>query len=82
MNVTSTSKVYTYAGSLTTPPCSEGVTWYVTQEHLSMSVSQFHAWKTIIKFNSRNTQNAPGTENLIRYSAERAPKRAPKRGLI
>ena len=75
MNVTSSSKVYTYAGSLTTPPCSEGVTWYVTEESLYMSVSQFHAWKTIIKFNSRNTQNAPGMENLIQYSAERAVQR-------
>jgi len=75
MNVTSESKVYSYAGSLTTPPCSEGVTWYVTEESLFMSVSQFHAWKTIIKFNSRNTQNAPGMENLIQYSAERAFKR-------
>ncbi|KAF8427722.1 alpha carbonic anhydrase [Tirmania nivea] len=70
MNVTSVSKVYTYAGSLTTPPCSEGVTWYVTKDNLFMSVAQFHAWKTMIKFNSRNTQNAPGMENLIRYSAE------------
>ncbi|KAF8446900.1 alpha carbonic anhydrase [Terfezia claveryi] len=68
MNVTSESKVYTYAGSLTTPPCSEGVTWYVTQDSLSMSVTQFHAWKSVIKFNSRNTQNAPGMENLIMHS--------------
>lgn len=75
MAVASQSKVYTYAGSLTTPPCSEGVTWYVVEESLHMSVAQFHAWKAVIKFNSRNTQNAPGLENLILY-AERAPKKA------
>jgi len=72
MDVASQSKVYTYDGSLTTPPCSEGVRWYVVEDSLGMSVAQFQAWKGIMKFNCRNTQNAPGTENLIQYSSERA----------
>lgn len=65
MSVAAESKVYTYAGSLTTPPCSEGVTWYVVEQSLSMSVAQFQAWTDVMKFNSRNTQNEPGKENLI-----------------
>lgn len=65
MNVTSESRVWTYDGSLTTPPCTEGVTWYVVEDSLPMSPAQYQKWKEVMKFNSRITQNLPGEENLI-----------------
>ena len=34
------AKFFSYAGSLTTPPCSEGVNWYVLSEPLKVSKSQ------------------------------------------
>ena len=77
MNVAADSKVYTYAGSLTTPPCSEGVTWYVVEDVLSMSVTQFQAWKNLMKFNSRVTQNAPGLPNLIELAAGKGAEEKP-----
>lgn len=34
-----------------------------------MTVAQYQAWKSLMKFNSRNTQNHPGKENLIVFAA-------------
>ena len=34
-----------YTGSLTTPPCSEVVNWYVFHEHVSMPVQVLEAWR-------------------------------------
>ncbi len=35
---------FTYAGSLTTPPCTEGLTWYVFQAPVDMSQAQIDAF--------------------------------------
>ena len=59
---------FTYSGSLTTPPCSEGVTWIIPSEPLPITVDQFNALKSIIKFNSRYTQNKLGDGNLIQIA--------------
>ena len=37
---------YTYAGSLTTPPCSEGVQWFILQEALEVSEKQIKAFNS------------------------------------
>lgn len=39
-----TEHFYTYAGSLTTPPCSEGIQWFVLQEFLEVSEQQIKAF--------------------------------------
>ena len=52
---------YTYAGSLTTPPCVEGVTWLVAKEPVELSVSQLNAFKKqVISFNARPLQKLNG----------------------
>ena len=38
--VPQTGTYYQYMGSLTTPPCTEGVSWYVMAETLEASVEQ------------------------------------------
>ena len=39
---------YTYAGSFTTPPCTEGVNWNVMQETRTVSRAQVEAFKKIL----------------------------------
>jgi carbonic anhydrase len=62
---TSSAAKYLYSGSLTTPPCSEGVTFLIPETTLPISVEQYKALKSVIKFNSRYTQNKLGEENLL-----------------
>jgi carbonic anhydrase len=47
---------YTYSGSLTTPPCSEGVRWHVMQQPLTMSAQQLAALTSIYDDNNRPVQ--------------------------
>ncbi|MCC6543358.1 MAG: carbonic anhydrase family protein [Nitrospirae bacterium] len=47
---------YTYPGSLTTPPCTESVTWLVLKEPIQMSAAQIKAFKKLINVNNRPIQ--------------------------
>jgi carbonic anhydrase len=47
---------YRYAGSLTTPPCSEGVTWYVLKSPVQMSADQIARFGRIYPMNARPIQ--------------------------
>jgi carbonic anhydrase len=48
---------YRYSGSLTTPPCSEGVTWLVMKNPVEMSAEQIAAFTNIISGNNRPLQS-------------------------
>ncbi|KAK1702655.1 carbonic anhydrase [Colletotrichum lupini] len=62
------SDVYQYDGSLTTPPCTEGIAWNVVAEPLRVDDVTYRAAKKVMKFNSRYTQNVPGQKNLLENS--------------
>jgi carbonic anhydrase len=51
---------WTYAGSLTTPPCTEGVRWYVLEQDLPISREQLHYYGQLYKVDSRPIQDAHG----------------------
>jgi carbonic anhydrase len=50
----------TYAGSLTTPPCSEGVTWFVLKTPMDVSPEQIHTFADIYLDNARPIQPIDG----------------------
>jgi len=51
---------YRYSGSLTTPPCSEQVAWYVLQHSIEASAEQIAAFRKVIFGNNRPTQPLNG----------------------
>ena len=55
---------FTFAGSLTTPPCSEGVTWYVLKNQSSLSSEQLQAFAKIYPLNARPIQASNNREIL------------------
>jgi carbonic anhydrase len=51
---------YTLAGSLTTPPCSEGVQWYLLPEAITISSAQLDQLKAFYTNNARSPQGLNG----------------------
>jgi carbonic anhydrase len=55
-------QAYVYRGSLTTPPCTEGVQWIVLAQPIEMSSGQIEAFKKLFHDNHRPLQTAEGRE--------------------
>ncbi len=51
---------YRYAGSLTTPPCSEGVKWLILATPIQLSTEQIGAFTAIVRDNNRPVQPLNG----------------------
>ncbi len=51
---------YTYMGSLTTPPCTEGVLWLVMKQPVQVSPEQIAIFSRLYKNNARPVQPASG----------------------
>lgn len=48
---------WTYTGSLTTPPCTEGVSWFVFEQELSLDRDQLRAFAALFRMNTRGLQD-------------------------
>jgi carbonic anhydrase len=53
---------YSFAGSLTTPPCTEGVAWMVFDSPVEFSPAQIATFAKIFSMNARPTQATNGRE--------------------
>ncbi|SFL40465.1 carbonic anhydrase [Nitrosomonas aestuarii] len=51
---------FSITGSLTTPPCSEGVAWYVLPEPITISTAQLEQLKRFYTSNARQPQDLNG----------------------
>ena len=60
---------YTYGGSLTTPPCSEGILWYVASRPLEVSDDQI----TQIKNINTDNEGFPDNNRLVQDLDGRVP---------
>ena len=47
---------YTYSGSLTTPPCSENVTWFVLKRPVTVSAAEIQRFSKLYRHDTRPTQ--------------------------
>jgi carbonic anhydrase len=57
---------YTYMGSLTTPPCNEGVLWMVMRQPVTVSQGQLDIFSRLYPMNARPVQSSAG--RLIKQS--------------
>ena len=57
---------YSYAGSLTTPPCTEGVQFYILKKPVTLSAEQLAAFRRLYPMNARPLQ--PLNERVIKTS--------------
>jgi len=66
------SEALHYAGSLTTPPCSETVSWSVLVTPRTASAQQLAAYQTVFGENARPTRNATAALSCKRSDVTRA----------
>ncbi len=55
-----TRNYYTYMGSLTTPPCTEGVRWLVMKDQVKVSADQINIFSRLYRNNARPIQPTKG----------------------
>jgi carbonic anhydrase len=60
----SDKRYFTYMGSLTTPPCSEGVQWVVLRQPVVVSPEQIELFARLYPMNARPVQQAAGRRIL------------------
>jgi len=58
------AEMYTFDGSLTTPPCSEGVKWFVSQQIMSATKSEIEGLRAVAENQGLENGNARPTQPL------------------
>jgi carbonic anhydrase len=58
-------RYFTYSGSLTTPPCTEGVRWFVMKNPAAVSILQVSTFSKLYMANARPVQPLNKREVLV-----------------
>lgn len=64
-------ETFRYSGSLTTPPCTEGVTWLLLENPVELSAAQIKAFEAAYSGNARPVQPLNGREVKADNSADK-----------
>ena len=56
---------YRFSGSLTTPPCSEGVIWMVMRKPMTISKQQLDQFKLLLKEQPNNRPIQPSNGRIV-----------------
>lgn len=73
----SSTASYRYDGSLTTPPCSEGVKWIVMATPIALSAEQIGAFRALVHGNNRPVQPLNGRAVVTDHVATAAAATGP-----
>jgi len=69
---------FTYDGSLTEPPCTEGITWYVMQQPVELSAKQLDRLQGALRYASNSRPVQPiGLRGVYASSAGQVPEPLP-----
>jgi carbonic anhydrase len=69
LNLPETKTYFTYTGSLTTPPCSEGVSWFIFKEPITVSLKQVEELRKLMPLNNYRDEQ-PHNGRSIKVSDE------------
>ncbi|PGG99058.1 hypothetical protein GX51_06475 [Blastomyces parvus] len=76
-SLVNTQPFHTYLGSLTTPPCTEGVRFFILSQPIPMHINIFNSLKAVVGHNARFLQNNnPANQNVLAAACHAIPGEA------